>query len=152
MHRLRIYKLNQGVTLIDDTFNANPHSVKAALDVLDAIGKEKTVAVLGSMAELGRQSQHGHVSVGKHAASKTRLNRLYTYGNEAREITRGAIAAGFPRENAIHSVQRKTLHRRIKSDLQPGCTILVKGSNIMGMNNTVKFIRNCSNKRKMYPA
>ncbi len=140
-HRLRVYKLKGNMKLIDDTFNANPHSVKAALDVLTAVSKKNNVAVLGSMGELGRYSRQGHTIVGKYAAGKSNLNRIYTYGQGARQIGRAAVKAGFPGNNAIHAVKRKTLHQHLKKELQPGCTVLVKGSNMMGMYKTVKFLR-----------
>lgn len=140
-HRLRIYKLKRGTKLIDDTFNANPNSVKAALDVLTTISKHDNVAVLGSMGELGRFSLKGHTMVGKYAAGKRNLNRIYTFGTQARQIARAAVKAGFPRNRIIYSVKRDTLHRRLKSDLQVGATILVKGSHSMGMYRTVSFIK-----------
>lgn len=140
-HRLRVYQLKKGIKLIDDTFNANPNSVKAALDVLTTINKGNNIAILGSMAELGRYSKKGHTSVGKYAAGKNSLSRLYTYGKEAKQIAKAAVEAGFPNYRAIHSVHRKTLHQHLKNDLQPGSTILVKGSNSMHMNKTVSFIK-----------
>ncbi len=141
-HRLRVYRLKRGIRLIDDTFNANPNSVKAALDVLTTISKHKNVAVLGSMGELGRYSQRGHSSVGKYAASKRKnLSRLYTYGKEAQQIGWAAVKAGFPRDRVMRSVNRTTLHRNLKRYLQPGSTILVKGSHSMAMNKTVRFIK-----------
>ncbi|MEN6461321.1 MAG: UDP-N-acetylmuramoyl-tripeptide--D-alanyl-D-alanine ligase, partial [Syntrophomonas sp.] len=139
--RLRIYSLKMGIKLIDDTFNANPNSVKAALDVLTTISKHKCVAVLGSMGELGTYSQKGHVNVGIYAASKNNLNHIFTYGEKARQIARAAINAGFPRHRIIQSIDRKTLHDHLKRNIQPGSTILVKGSNSMGMNKTVSFIK-----------
>ncbi len=140
-HRLRVYKLKRGIKLIDDTFNANPNSVKAALDVLTSISEDKNVAVLGSMTELGRYSKKGHTTVGKYAASKSNLSLIYTYGKEGRQIAKAAVKAGFPRDKIIHSDKRETLHRHLKSGLQPGSTVLVKGSHSMGMNQTVKFIK-----------
>lgn len=140
-HRLRVYKLKREIRLIDDTFNANPHSVKAALDVLTAISKEKNVAVLGSMGELGRYSSKGHTAVGKYAAGKSNLDRIYTYGKGGRQIARAAIKEGFPKSSIIHSAKRKELHRHLKSELQSGSTVLVKGSHMTGMYKTVKYLR-----------
>lgn len=139
--RLRVYDLKRDIRLIDDTFNANPHSVKAALDVLTAISEDNNIAVLGSMAELGRYSKKGHTIVGEYAATKSNLSYIYTYGQGARQIARAAIAAGFPPDRVIQFEKRAALHQRIKNDLQAGSTILVKGSHTMGMNKTVKFIK-----------
>lgn len=140
-HRLIIYKLKRGIRLIDDTFNANPNSVKAALDVLTTISKDKNVAVLGSMTDLGSYSKVGHMTVGKYAASKSNLSHIYTYGKEGRQIAMAAVKAGFPRDKIIHSDKRETLHKHLKSSLQPGSTVLIKGSHSMGMNKTVRFIK-----------
>lgn len=140
-HRLRVYKLKNGIRVIDDTFNANPNSVKAALDVLTSIGNDENIAVLGSMTELGRYSEKGHTAVGKYAAGKNKLSRLYTYGKEAQQISKAAAKAGFPKNRTIHTVKRRTLHRHLKNAFQPGTIILVKGSHSTHMNTTVKFIK-----------
>lgn len=139
--RLRIYKLKKGIKLIDDTFNSNPNSVRAALDVLTTISKHRNIAVLGSMNELGSYSKKGHTNVGKYAARKSRLTRLFTYGSKARQIARTAVKAGFPRHRVIKSVNRETLHQHLKRSIKPGYTVLVKGSNSMGMNKTARFIK-----------
>jgi len=99
------------------------------------------VAVLGSMGELGRYSRQGHTIVGKYAAGKSNLNRIYTYGEGAQQIARAAVKAGFPKNKTVHSVKRKTLHQHLKKELQPGCTVLVKGPNMMGMYKTAKFLK-----------
>lgn len=140
-HRLRIYRLKRNIRLIDDTFNANPHSVKAALDVLTTISEKNNVAVLGSMGELGRYSRKGHTEVGKYAAGKRNLSRIYTFGKGARQIGRAAAKAGYPPNNIVHTVKRKTLHKNLKNDLLPGATVLVKGSHMMGMYKTVRYLR-----------
>jgi UDP-N-acetylmuramoyl-tripeptide--D-alanyl-D-alanine ligase len=140
-HRLRVYKLKNGITLIDDTFNANPNSVNAALNVLTSISKAKNVAILGSMSELGSYTQKGHAMVGRYAVKKANLDYLYTYGGNARQIANTAIKAGFPRYRVIATTQRGILHKSLKRNLQPGTTILVKGSHSMGMNKTAGFIK-----------
>ena len=138
--RLRVYRLKNNESLIDDTFNANPNSVKAALDVLCNISKEKNIAVLGSMSELGRYSRRGHKEVGRYLADKN-ISYLFTYGDGARLIGKEAISKGFPSEKVIHSVNRKSLHRQLKRTIDSGSTILVKGSHNMGMYKTVKFLK-----------
>lgn len=139
-HRLRVYRLKQGRRLIDDTFNANPHSVKAALDVLDRLGKGRTVAVLGNMSELGRYSKRGHREVGQHLAERN-IGRLLTFGKKARRIGTAAVAAGFPARKVRHSSTRARLHRRLRQAVKPGATILIKGSHDQHMVRTVKYLR-----------
>ncbi len=142
--RLRVYHLNSNVCLIDDTFNANPNSVKAAIDVLCQIGEENNIAVLGSMSELGRYSRKGHKDVGRYLADKN-IAYLFTYGDGAELIGQEAIAHGFPAEKVIHTLNRRTLHQRLEKTINPGSTVLVKGSHNMMMNKTVKAL-----KRKTY--
>lgn len=81
--RLNLINLSNESLLIDDTVNANPQSVKAAIDVLVNISKNrKKVVVLGSMLELGDYSNEGHIEVGRYLA-KNKIDAIYTYGNEA---------------------------------------------------------------------
>jgi UDP-N-acetylmuramoyl-tripeptide--D-alanyl-D-alanine ligase len=137
--RLRVYRLENSVCLIDDTFNANPNSVKAAIDVLTQISKECNIAVLGSMSELGRFSKNGHKEVGRYLADKN-ITYLFTYGIGAKIIGKEAISNGFPSQRVLHSIYRNTLHQRLKRAINPGSTVLVKGSHNMMMNKTVKFL------------
>lgn len=139
--RLRVYKLRSGIRVIDDTFNANPHSVKAALDVLDNIGRGKNIAVLGDMRELGSCSVRGHQEVGRYLAGK-HIDTLVTFGKRAKRIGEVAITKGFPASRVIHVKDRLTLHRRIKQHVSTGTTILVKGSNATRMAVTVSHLKN----------
>lgn len=138
--RLRVYHLKNNVRLIDDTFNANPNSVKAAINVLSKISKAKSIAVLGSMSELGRYSRRGHKEVGRYLANKN-INHLLTYGEGAKLIGEEAISRGFPSGRVIHTSNRETLHRRLKKTINPGSTVLVKGSHNMMMSKTVKALK-----------
>ncbi|MDD3363564.1 MAG: UDP-N-acetylmuramoyl-tripeptide--D-alanyl-D-alanine ligase [Syntrophomonas sp.] len=138
--RLRVYHRENSVCLIDDTFNANPNSVKAAIDVLTTISKENNIAVLGSMSELGRYSRRGHKEVGRYLADKN-ITYLFTYGTGAKIIGKAAISNGFPSARVIHSISRNTLHKRLKRTINPGSTVLVKGSHNMMMNKTVRFLK-----------
>jgi len=139
-HRLRIYRLKSGSLLIDDTFNANPNSVKAAIDVLSHVGHTKNISVLGNMSELGKYSRRGHKEVGRHLA-KRNVTNLLTYGEKARLIGNEAIVHGFPRQNIKHSSTRQRLHRHLKNIVKPGSTILVKGSHDQKMIQTVKYLQ-----------
>jgi UDP-N-acetylmuramoyl-tripeptide--D-alanyl-D-alanine ligase len=141
VRRLRIYHPNSDVCLIDDTYNANPNSVKAAIDVLCKIGEENNIAVLGSMSELGRYSRIGHKEVGRYLADKN-IAYLFTYGDGAKLIGQEAVSHGFPSEKVIHTMNRKALHQRLEKAINPGSTVLVKGSHNMMMNKTVTALKN----------
>ena len=129
-----------GVTVINDTYNANPESVRAALDLLRNIRVEGTrVAVLGDMMELGASSRDEHVSAGQ-AVADAGIPWVFSLGSRASAITRTA------REQV-----RYTQHFRSHEDLgaalcallQPGDAVLVKGSRSMHMEDIVEdLIRN----------
>lgn len=138
--RLYVYDLGRGIRIIDDSFSANPDAVKAALDVLSAIGKKKKIAVLGSMLELGAYSVKGHKEIGRHAARKN-ITKVYAIGKGASQIIAGAKEAGFPTQNLHSFVSRAQLHKALVRVIQPGTTILVKGSHQIRMNETVAYLK-----------
>ena len=138
--RLIVYHTGSGGQIIDDTFNANPHSVKAAIDVLSNLKGKPKVLVLGSMSELGRYSKKGHQSVGRYLAGRD-IDYLFTYGKSARQIRTAAVNHGLSANKAFHASDRKSLHRYIQTVIRPGAIILVKGSNDMHMNRTVSYLR-----------
>lgn len=94
--RMAVHRLANGALLLDDSYNASPASVIAALDVL-AECRGRRVAVLGDMFELGTAEEEGHRRVGRHAA--TVVDELWTVGERARWIADEARAAGLA---AVH--------------------------------------------------
>jgi UDP-N-acetylmuramoyl-tripeptide--D-alanyl-D-alanine ligase len=130
--RLRAFESN-GVTIFDDTYNANPESVVAAIDTLSELhesvvkGGEKYV-VLGHMAELGEHADAAHLDVGKLAARR----EIYTVsvGDAAAGITAGALAAG---GRAKHFNQRDEAAKWLQSTCASGDVVLFKGSRTAGM-------------------
>jgi UDP-N-acetylmuramoyl-tripeptide--D-alanyl-D-alanine ligase len=134
-----VYQPGRGIRIIDDTFNANPNSMKAAIDVLSHMGKGQKIAVLGSMLELGRYSNEGHVSVGRYLASK-KINHLYTFGDQAGKIGKAAIASGFKSKRVKHFTKRSRLNREIIRLVRPGAAILIKGSNSVNMRQTARYL------------
>ncbi|MDQ0255351.1 UDP-N-acetylmuramoyl-tripeptide--D-alanyl-D-alanine ligase [Evansella vedderi] len=149
--RLKVIPLPNNSLLIDDTFNANPQSVKAATDVLMKLGEGKEkIAVLGSMLELGSYTKKGHQEVGRYLAKKG-VNKVFVLGKKASWIKKGAIAAGYPSKNVYSFTYREPLHKTLKKYIKPNSVILVKGSHRMYMKDTSEFIANYSlaiNKKK----
>ncbi|MDQ0339023.1 UDP-N-acetylmuramoyl-tripeptide--D-alanyl-D-alanine ligase [Caldalkalibacillus uzonensis] len=138
--RLDVIPLPHQSLLIDDTFNANPQSVKAASDVLVRLGKgKKKIVVLGSMLELGQYSKKGHKEVGRYLAKKG-IDAIYTYGKKAKWIGEAAIKKGFPAQNVHHFTNRQHLHNMLAKHFQPDSAILVKGSHAMKMYKTAEFL------------
>jgi UDP-N-acetylmuramoyl-tripeptide--D-alanyl-D-alanine ligase len=140
--RLNVYNLKDESILIDDSVNSNPQSVKAAIDVLVNIGKDKyKIAVLGSMLELGDYASEGHREIGKYAADK-KIDVIYTFGDLSIDIHKGAIEHGFPMEKIKHFTDRNELHHELKSSMEHNSIFLVKGSSLMHMNKTAEYLRN----------
>jgi len=140
-HRLGIHKLKNGIIVIDDTVHAHPTAMKAALDVLEAVGKKKKIAILGSMPELGDRINEYHEEIGSYAATKG-IDFLYTYGNVSVNIGIGAICSGFPANKVSHKtpLYRKVMHRELIEMIEPETVILVKGASRLKMYETVEFL------------
>lgn len=137
--RLNVAELNQGIVIIDDSFNANPNSVKAALDVLEIIAKGPAVAILGGMEGLGLYSLEGHEEIGQYVSQKP-VDKLYTFESKAELIGAAAVRAGFPGANVVHCPSKNELYSHLKN-LEPLTTILVKGSRKLRMNEIVNYIK-----------
>ena len=118
-----------GSTFIDDTYNANPDSVKAALAVL-AQQAGKKVLVLGDMGELGSDAAAMHAQIGQ-AAREAGVDRLLALGELTKE-TVGAFGAG-----AMHFERIQELLAELENALTPDTTVLVKGSRFMQMERVV---------------
>lgn len=138
--RLNVITLPNESVLIDDSFNANPQSVKVATDVLCELGKNKTkVAVIGSMLELGKYSNEAHREIG-HYIAKQPVDMLFTLGHKAKRIGKVAINKGLRKNKVHHFTDQNKLHRRLKSSIKPRTVILVKGSHRMNLMETAEFI------------
>jgi UDP-N-acetylmuramyl pentapeptide synthase len=123
--RLQIKNIH-GVQFIDDSYNANPDSTKAALRTLAELETDgQRVAILGEMAELGSQSEQGHREVGLMAALLG-IDRLIALGESGREIADAARAAGLTKSVSVDSAAEAA---ELLCELtQPGDLVLVKGS------------------------
>ncbi len=119
-----------GSTFIDDTYNANPDSVTAALAVLAQQGGRK-ILVLGDMGELGAEAEAMHAQIG-HAARSAGVDRLLALGDLTKE-TVVAFGAG-----AMHFERIQELLAELENELAAGVTVLVKGSRFMQMERVVQ--------------
>lgn len=125
--RMALHELAGGVLLIDDSYNANPESMRAGVDALVSIGEDaavrRTVAVLGVMRELGADSEASHRELGEYAAG--RVDQLLVIGDEAREIHVGAEAAGTP---SVFVDDNAAAIAWLRDHLGEGDAVLVKAS------------------------
>ena len=103
IYKVELNGKNASVTLIDDSYNANPESMKNAVDVLNIYGKGKRkIAVLADMLELGKQSSKLHFELGKYV-SKNNVDILIAIGPEAKNIAAGANALQNERKMKVYS-------------------------------------------------
>ncbi len=130
--RLEIKHGINGARILDDTYNANPASVAAGLQVLRESGGER-VLVLGDMAELGESAQEIHRRVGE-MARRVGVQRLLTVG------TLSAAAADAFGKGARHFASQEECADALLDLLHGGMTVLVKGSRSMHMERVVQHI------------
>ncbi len=121
-----------GASLIDDTYNANPDSMKAAIDVLTG-QQGKQIFVMGDMAELGADAAQMHAEIGLYAKQKG-IAQLLAFGEFSRQ------ACQMFGENAQHFTSLDVLVLRLKNSMQTNTTVLVKGSRFMQMERVVNAI------------
>jgi UDP-N-acetylmuramoyl-tripeptide--D-alanyl-D-alanine ligase len=114
------------ITLLDDTYNANPDSVRAAIDVLAELPGPR-LAVLGDMGEVGTQGPQFHVEVGNHARARG-IEQLYTLGEQS-------VAMG-----GRHFADIETLNAAVLAELPRMASVLVKGSRFMKMERVVEAV------------
>jgi UDP-N-acetylmuramoyl-tripeptide--D-alanyl-D-alanine ligase len=111
--------------LVDDSYNASPDAVVAALDLLATLPGRR-IAVLGEMLELGDAARESHVAVGRHAAATADL--LVVVGDAAAGIADGALAAGLDAERIVRAPDRAAGAAAVVAVSRPGDAILVKAS------------------------
>ncbi len=128
---------NKGIKIIDDTYNASPDSMKAAIDVLMKTRGERCVAILGDMFELGDGSGLQHELVGRYAAQQE-VELLVAIGENSAEMYRGAREEGM--ENVLYFKDKDSFFAEMKSVIKSGDVILLKGSRGMEMDKIVKRI------------
>ena len=121
-----------GATVIDDCYNANPGSVRAAIDLLASCDGRRTL-MLGAMKELGSGSVALHAEVGKYAAAAG-IEQLWGVGEEL-QATIAAFGAG-----ARHFADRAALLQCLEGEYGSGDTVLVKGSRSAGMEQVLQAL------------
>jgi UDP-N-acetylmuramoyl-tripeptide--D-alanyl-D-alanine ligase len=127
--RLQLCKGRSGAQILDDTYNANPDSVRAGIDVLAAtIGRK--VLVLGDMGEIGEASGQYHDEIGGYAKSQG-VDRLFALGDASQQAVRNFG------EGARHFCNIDKLIAAVDKELGPETTVLVKGSRFMKMERVV---------------
>jgi UDP-N-acetylmuramoyl-tripeptide--D-alanyl-D-alanine ligase len=130
--RMNIRETENGIHIINDTYNANPASTKAAIKSLTALKCNRRGAlVFGDMLELGEQAESMHKAIGETAA-REHIEKLYITGVFSEAVRTGAVDCGFKPEN-IRLGTTDDIIKDLTQWLQPGDWVLVKGSRAMGM-------------------
>jgi len=137
--RMEVTERPDGVTVVNDAYNANPESMRAALRTLAVMGRPaqgrggRTWAVLGMMAELGEQSLAEHDAVGR-LAVRLNVNKLVAVGGEeAVWLRMGAYNEGSWGEESVHVSDAEAAVDLLRAQVRPGDVVLVKASRSVGL-------------------
>jgi UDP-N-acetylmuramoyl-tripeptide--D-alanyl-D-alanine ligase len=134
---------HNGITILDDSYNANPDSVKAGLRTLASLPcTGRRIAVLGRMGELGHHAQQSHREIGQYAASLP-IHALYTVGdNEAQLISQAAAAASTTAPlHTQHFLDHATCASHLHTALHTGDLVLIKGSRSASMEQVLTHLQ-----------
>jgi UDP-N-acetylmuramyl pentapeptide synthase len=128
-----------GVRVLDDCYNANADSMRAALDTLCELPLQgRRVAVLGDMAELGAGSEAAHQEIGRRAA-ELKIGQLFTVGASSAVTARAARDAGLTR--VIEFADVESAVRAVKNFLKPGDVVLLKASRSSRLERIAEILR-----------
>ena len=133
--RMEVTERPDGVTVVNDAYNANPDSMRAALKTLAILSRGKTRrtwAVLGKMAELGDDAEAAHRDLGRFVV-RLDVSRLVVIGSEAGGIHAGAVLEGSWGEESVHVDDVDAAIALLREQLRPGDVVLVKGSRSAGL-------------------
>jgi UDP-N-acetylmuramoyl-tripeptide--D-alanyl-D-alanine ligase len=133
--RMEATERSDGVLVLNDAYNANPDSVRAALKTLVGIGRDggrRTWAVLGEMAELGDSSAVEHDTIGR-LAVRLDVARLVVVGPAAGALHAGAVLEGSWGSESVHVPDTDAAVQLLTNELEPGDVVLVKASRVAGL-------------------
>ncbi|NGN66452.1 UDP-N-acetylmuramoyl-tripeptide--D-alanyl-D-alanine ligase [Streptomyces sp. A7024] len=139
--RMEVSERADGVTVINDAYNANPDSMRAALRALVAMGRgKKTWAVLGTMAELGGESLAEHDGVGRLVVRLNVSKLVAVGGQEAAWLDMGAKNEGSWGEESVHVSDADAAIELLRGELRPGDVVLVKASRSVGLERVAEAL------------
>jgi len=139
--RMEVTERPDGVTIVNDAYNANPESMRAALRALAAMGQgRRTWAVLGKMAELGDEALAEHDAVGRLAVRLNVGKLVAVGGREASWLQLGAYNEGSWGEESVHVSDAQAAIDLLRSELRPGDVVLVKASRSVGLESVAQAL------------
>jgi len=139
--RMELTERRDGVVVVNDTYNANPESMAAALGTLSELGSAaggRTFAVLGDMLELGADAVREHTELGRLAGA--RVSGLVALGEHAATVVAAAVAAGLDPAAALATDDRDEARDRVAADLRPGDVVLVKASRGLALDTVAEAL------------
>jgi UDP-N-acetylmuramoyl-tripeptide--D-alanyl-D-alanine ligase len=145
--RMEIHEREDDVVVINDAYNANPDSARAAVDTLAEVGRARraergeatTWAVLGDMLELGESAASEHATLGRHLATAG-IDRLVAVGEFAVDLVEAAVDGGLPPAHAQVFTDKAEIADRLQPQLRPGDVILVKASRGLALDTVAEEI------------
>jgi UDP-N-acetylmuramoyl-tripeptide--D-alanyl-D-alanine ligase len=137
--RLLVLDGVNGARILDDSYNASPESVVAALNLLGELPGQRKIAVLGDMAELGAETEPGHRRVGDRAAAV--VDVLVVFGAASRITAEAAQRAGLRSDQVHEATSHDEIVDLLRREMRAGDDVLVKGSLVMGMSKVVRGIK-----------
>jgi len=138
--RMEIHRLNNGAFIINDTYNANPASFRAALETLkDLKGNHRSIVIMGDMLELGERAGEMHEGIGSLMAD-TEVGIIFLRGRLSPATAAGALKRNMSRDQIIIFETPDEIIPRLSSFVKKGDCILVKGSRQTKMEDTVRKI------------
>jgi UDP-N-acetylmuramoyl-tripeptide--D-alanyl-D-alanine ligase len=135
-----LLRLRKNIHLIDDSYNSNPVALESALKGLAELPAKRRIAVLGDMLELGEREAEFHTEAGKQVA-QSGWNILVAAGPLSSHMVDGALSAGMRKEQTFHFENSAAAAGKIRSLIQKGDLILIKGSRGMMMEKVVEQLR-----------
>jgi UDP-N-acetylmuramoyl-tripeptide--D-alanyl-D-alanine ligase len=135
--RMEVTRRADGVTVVNDAYNANPESMRAALDALTRLAGQRRIAVLGAMGELGPGAEAAHAELGRDAV-RAGVDLLVSVGPDAIGVHAGALAersagGGADPGQTVHVADLAAAGRLLAQELAPGDVVLVKASRSYGL-------------------
>jgi len=146
-HRGEVVRLSSGITILDDSYNANPTATKAALAVLAGSPASRRIAVIGEMLELGDRAAELHEDVGRAAASAGVDLLLAVGGGPAVALADAAVAAGMPRASVRHFATIDEAADAAVTLVRTGDVVLVKGSRGVKTDRVVERLKSTRTER-----
>ena len=141
--RFTVSELAGGATLVDDTYNANPLSLNAAMQSLKSfvLEKGKLIVGLGEMLELGEETKRAHFEAGSLVA-ESGASYFLAFGDHAQEMVRGAAEKGFPPEKTFVATSHSEMAEKIRELIARDDVVFLKGSRLTGLDKVVDLLKN----------